>query len=121
MSTENSQPSVADLQRFFYRAFDKGGVLVAVDLSKPGCELPLSATRNSKHLVLHYDQTPVIPITNLVADKDGIRAVLSFERTPYRTFVPWENVLAMRVADSCNKTTSKPPRPEVQRHLKLVP
>lgn len=36
-----------------------------------------------------------IPITDLVLTEDGIRATLSFNRTPHSTFVPWKCIVTM--------------------------
>ena len=44
---------------------------------------------------LEYELDAVVPIPDLVADDEGIRATLSFSRQPHATFVPWKAVMAM--------------------------
>jgi hypothetical protein len=71
----------------------RGGVAIAVDARQPGVVLP-------EHLlgidvVLNYELDPPVPIPDLEATAEGIRATLSFSRTPFATFVPWGAVTAM--------------------------
>jgi hypothetical protein len=47
------------------------------------------------HVVLDYNLNATIPIPDLVATDDGIRATLSFSREPFTTFVPWSAVIEM--------------------------
>ena len=42
---------------------------------------------------LEYGLDMPVPITDMVVTESGIAATLSFSRSPYHTFVPWEAVV----------------------------
>lgn len=65
-------------------------VVNADGLSLPAHVMPKGATTT---LIYGLDQPT--PIPDLVVDDEGIRATLSFSRTPCETFVPWLAVVAM--------------------------
>jgi hypothetical protein len=75
------------------------GVVIAVALDADGVVLPpgLNNRHNvgSNHVVLTYELEPVVPIPDLEVTDEGVRATLSFDRTPFATFVPWNAVLTM--------------------------
>jgi len=55
----------------------------------PGVRLPSHVVASHPdHLVLDYPADPKIPITDLQLTPTGISATLSFNRTPYQTFIP---------------------------------
>ena len=83
-----------DLPATFEHLLCHNGVALALDPSIPGVELPPHLL-NKPHVVLLYELDPVVPIPDLVVTTEGIRATLSFDRTPFATFVPWCAVLAM--------------------------
>lgn len=45
--------------------------------------------------VLEYELDAVVPIPDLEVTEAGIRATLSFQRTPHKTFIPWSEVVAI--------------------------
>jgi len=49
--------------------------------------------------VLHYGLNMPVPIPNFQITDQGIVAILSFNRTPWETFVPWEAVVAIERMD----------------------
>jgi hypothetical protein len=49
--------------------------------------------------MLEYGLNMANPITELTVTKEGIFATMSFEATPWATFVPWEAVAVIRLAD----------------------
>lgn len=46
-------------------------------------------------LHLEYGLNFPIPIPDIKADDSGVSATLSFDRSPYKTFVPWDAVVGM--------------------------
>jgi hypothetical protein len=64
---------------------------VHLDARHPGVVLPPRLI-GERHLMLDYAYGFQPPIPDLVVDEQGISATLSFNRTPTRTFVPWEAV-----------------------------
>ncbi len=68
-------------------------VFVALDGGAPGVVLPEHLL--GEQVVLDYNLNAAIPIPDLEATEEGIRATLSFSREPFTTFVPWSAVLDM--------------------------
>lgn len=64
---------------------------VHFDARKRGVELP-DRLLGSPNVRLDYGYGLVPPIPDLAVDEDGIHATLSFNRVPFKTFVPWEAV-----------------------------
>jgi hypothetical protein len=71
------------------------GVRLVVNTSTGGLRLPLHLYDEAR-IALVYELEPVVPIPDLEVTAEGVRATLSFDRTPFATFVPWGAVLAMR-------------------------
>jgi len=69
-----------------------------LDARRPGVVVP-AHLRNEAHLVLQYGHDLPIPIPDLEVDEQGVRATLSFSKTPQRTFVPWEAVYVVACLD----------------------
>jgi len=69
------------------------GARVLVDGSNS--ELICPPHLRGKRFTLDFELEPVVPIPDLVADREGISATLSFGREPYVTFVPWSAVIMM--------------------------
>jgi hypothetical protein len=98
----------------FKKAYAEGGASICIlDQHFPGLVVPDHVRDLHPLLVLVYDVDPIIPIPDLDLGELGISATLSFDRRPYRTFVPWEAIAGI----GC---TSEPARP-ARRGLKLVP
>jgi hypothetical protein len=65
-------------------------------------------------IFLEYGLEMAVPISDLTITDAGVTATLSFLRSPYATFVPWEAVVGMRV------TGERPPAPKPRFKLKAV-
>lgn len=72
----------------------QGDVLVQLDPRVAGVSVPLGYGEQAL-LVLRIGLEMPIPIPDLEIDDDGIRATLSFDRTPHAVFVPWEAVFGL--------------------------
>ncbi len=58
--------------------------------------------RNDAKLSFLYGDGLPIPIADLEVSEEGLRATLSFDRTPHETFVPWSAVIAISGVDDSN-------------------
>lgn len=72
----------------------QGDVLVQLDPRVAGVSVPLGYGDQAL-LVLRIGLEMPIPIPDLEIDEVGIRATLSFDRTPHAVFVPWESVFGL--------------------------
>lgn len=70
-------------------------VTALIDSSFDGVVLPKHLT-NVGDIQLQYGRNLVNPIPDLHVGTDGINATLSFNRKPFRTFVPWGAVKAFK-------------------------
>jgi len=84
------------LRRAVFEAVLATGDMVKVLLVKTHPDQLLPADLKYP-LTLHYGLVMPVSIPDLDSGPDGIRATLSFDRTPVRTFVPWETVEAIQV------------------------
>jgi hypothetical protein len=64
---------------------------VHLDARRDGVRLP-DRLLGSGNVRLDYGYGLSPPIADLVVDERGIQATLSFNRTPFLTFVPWASV-----------------------------
>jgi hypothetical protein len=83
-----------------------GQVFVALDGSAPGVVLPEHL--RSGQVMLDYNLNAAIPIPDLEATEEGIRATLSFSREPFATFVPWSAVIGMAAKERAQEAPKKP-------------
>jgi hypothetical protein len=67
---------------------DRAEARVHLDARHEGVQLP-ERFRSEAHLRLDYGYGFQPPIPDLTVDDNGISATLSFNRVPFRTFVPW--------------------------------
>jgi hypothetical protein len=67
--------------------------------------------------VLSYGLDMPVPIPDLVVDDSGVSATLSFSRSPFKTFVPWEAVVGVWGHGGESEPPARPARPK----LSLVP
>jgi stringent starvation protein B len=82
-----------------FLAFLRGGwTSLHLDARRPGVAVP-AGLRSEAHLVLQYGHDLPIPIPDLEVDEEGVRATLSFSKTPQRTFVPWDAVYVVACVD----------------------
>lgn len=71
-------------------------VSVIVDARLPGVELPAFLKTGGQRLDYSYDfKSP--PIPDLFIDAKGIRATLSLNGGPHKTFIPWSAVGCVQV------------------------
>lgn len=70
---------------------DRAEARVHLDARHAGVKLP-DKFRGEPHLRLDYGYGFQPPIPDLTVDDEGITATLSFNRVPFRTFVPWAAV-----------------------------
>lgn len=118
---------------------EKAWVYVALDPRKEGVLLP-DQLRKQPRLTLQYGYNMPMPIADLQIDDEGIRATLSFSRSPFATFIPWSAVFAIYDDDRRGllweenlpkDIDAEPPAPQPEppkpvkkprpSHLKLVP
>lgn len=69
-------------------------VYVHLDPRRDGVALP-DFLRQEPRVVLQYGYNMPVPIADLTIDEEGIKATLSFRRTPYSTVIPWHAVFAL--------------------------
>jgi hypothetical protein len=91
--TSETGPVEMTAREAFEHLLCHGGVKVGLDGCAAGVLLPDDV--RAAQVVLMYELDAVVPIPDLVADDAGIRATLSFSRTPYETFIPWSAVIGM--------------------------
>jgi stringent starvation protein B len=78
----------------------RGSVFVHLDPRVDGVQVP-GSFRQQSQLVLQVGLDLPVPIPDLRIDEEGVHATLSFARSPFTCFVPWEAVFA--IADSEGK------------------
>jgi hypothetical protein len=83
-------------------------VFVALDGGAPGVVLPEHLLGDQ--VVLDYNLNATIPILDLEATDEGIRATLSFSREPFTTFVPWSAVIGMVGKEPLQEAPPKRPK-----------
>lgn len=69
-------------------------VYVHLDPRRDGVALP-DFLRQEPRVVLQYGYNMPVPIADLTIDEEGIKATLSFRRTPWSTVIPWHAVFAL--------------------------
>lgn len=78
--------------------YGEGWVSIHLDARRQDVNVPPEFA-DHRHLVLQYGEKMAIPIPDLEVGDDGIRATLSFSRTPHQTFVPWSAVYIVACTD----------------------
>lgn len=82
---------------FFRRYMMEGQMLfVAVNTTKIGVILPDFLYEQS-HCLLNFGYNLAIPITDLEVTRDGVRATMSFNRTPFKVSLPWYSIFLIQV------------------------
>lgn len=114
MSNDNGS-EIVTMREAFEHLLCRGGVRVALHGRAAGVELP-EQIRDLDPLVLEYGLDLPTPIPDIEASDDGISATLSFSRTPYKTFIPWDAVIGMAPM----RTESPAPAARERPKLKLV-
>lgn len=72
----------------------KGNVFLHLDPRKEGVVVP-DWLKDQLQLVLQIGHDLPIRIPDLVIDDDGVSATLSFNRSPFTCWVPWDSLFAM--------------------------
>ncbi|HZS40891.1 MAG TPA: ClpXP protease specificity-enhancing factor SspB [Polyangia bacterium] len=83
-----AQPSKREVMQAL---LERAEARVHLDARRDGVLLP-ERLRSDGHVRLDYGYGFQPPIPDLVIDDDGIHATLSFNRVPFRTFVPWSAI-----------------------------
>jgi stringent starvation protein B len=78
-------------QEAFLALLGESWTSLHLDARRPGVIVP-AHLRGEAHLVLQYGHDFPIPIPDLEVDEYGVRATLSFAKTPHLTVVPWSAV-----------------------------
>ncbi len=73
---------------------EQGDVLLQLDPRAEGVQVP-DCFGNQPMLVLRIGLEMPIPIPDLQIDDEGVRATLSFDRTPHEVVLPWEAIFGM--------------------------
>jgi len=85
-------------QQAFLALLKEGSTSLHFDARRPGVVVP-EAFRQEAHLMLQYGYDLAISIPDLEVDEHGVRATLSFSRTPHMTMIPWTAVYAIASVD----------------------
>jgi stringent starvation protein B len=93
-----SHPDRPTKQQAFLALLKEGWTSLHVDARRAGVIVPADFAAQA-HLVLQYGYDLPIAIPDLRVDDRGVRATLSFSRTPQVTFVPWSAVYAVSCLD----------------------
>src|SRR5215475_1611846 len=91
-------PEHPSKQQAFLALLREGWTSLYLDARRPGVIVP-AHLRGEAHLVLQYGHDLLIPIPDLEVDDYGVRATLSFSRTPHLTVVPWSAVYVIACED----------------------
>lgn len=93
-----SSPERPSKQEAFLALLTEGWTSLHLDARRPGVIVPANL-RAEAHLVLQYGHDLPIPIPDLEVDEYGVRATLSFQKTPHLTVVPWSAVYVVACDD----------------------
>ena len=93
-----SSPERPPKPEAFLALLKEGWTSLHLDARRAGVLVP-PGLKAEAHLVLQYGHDLPIPIPDLEVGEDGVRATLSFSRTPHRTLVPWSAVYAITCND----------------------
>jgi stringent starvation protein B len=91
-------PERPSKQDAFLALLREGWTSLHLDARRQGVIVP-AHLRGEAHLVLQYGHDLPISIPDLEIDDYGVRATLSFARTPQLTVVPWSAVYAVACDD----------------------
>ncbi len=82
----------------FLAFLQEGWVSVHLDARRLGVDVPKNL-RSEPRLVLQYGRDMPLPIPDLEVSEAGVRATLSFARTPQATMVPWSAIYIIACTD----------------------
>lgn len=95
---------------------ERGSVFVHLDPRHEGVSIP-AWLRKQPQVVLQVGLAMPIPIPDLEVDEDGVRATLSFNRSPHWCVVPWEAVFALVGEDGRGRVFLESMPPEIRREV----
>jgi stringent starvation protein B len=93
-----SSPERPSKQEAFLALLREGWTSLHLDARRPGVIVP-AHLHGEAHLVLQYGHDLPIPILDFEVDEYGVRATLSFSKTPHLTVVPWSAVYVVACVD----------------------
>jgi stringent starvation protein B len=93
-----TSPERPSKQEAFLALLREGWTSLHLDARRPGVIVPVHL-RGEAHLVLQYGHDLPIAIPDLEIDEYGVRATLSFSKTPHLTVVPWSAVYVVACDD----------------------
>jgi stringent starvation protein B len=93
-----SAPERPSKQDAFVALLREGWTSLHLDARRSGVIVPVHLSGEA-HLVLQFGHDLPIPIPDLEVDDYGVRATLSFSRTPHLTVVPWSAVYVVACDD----------------------
>src|SRR5688572_3633426 len=94
VGSEQDRHSDEEKQRFFEARLQRGSAFLHLDARRPGVRVPAPFAQEP-HLVLQYGYQMKIPIPDLSINEWGVRATLSFSRSPFATAIPWAAVFGI--------------------------
>lgn len=90
-------------KEIFEKLLQDGKVSVTFIFDAPKVIIPEYIKENIRskvsYLIFDYGLDLPNPIPDLEIKESGILATLSFDRTPYKTFVPWESIIGISNKD----------------------
>jgi hypothetical protein len=86
--------SLANLKRLVVSRLlqDEDFILLVVRPGVAGVELPGPLMEARQPIGIHIGYRMTIPVPDLELDDRGVSATLSFDRAPFRCFLPWDAV-----------------------------
>jgi stringent starvation protein B len=105
-----------DKKTFFESRLAGGSAFLHLDARSAGVRVP-GAFAEEVHLVLQYGYALKVPIPDLTVSDWGVRATLSFQRTPQLTAVPWSAVYAIHGDDGEGHVWAEDLPDEVRRAI----
>jgi stringent starvation protein B len=85
-------------QEAFLAFLKDGWVTVYIDARRPGVAVP-DHLRAETRLVLQYGLNMPVPVEDLEVTDEGVKATLSFSRTPWQTMIPWSAIYVIACTD----------------------
>lgn len=86
--------SLPDKREVAEALLERGSVFLHLDPRHEGVSIP-AWLRKQPQVVLQVGLGMAIPIPDLEVDDEGVRATLSFNRSPYWCVIPWDAVFAL--------------------------
>ncbi|MBW2732268.1 MAG: hypothetical protein JRH20_07720 [Deltaproteobacteria bacterium] len=93
--------AIAELKQVVIRTLlqQEDFLLVVVDPSCAQVRLPDFLVEAGQPVGLNIGFEMAVPIPDLTLDDEGIQGTLSFSRTPFFSFIPWDAVLQVSASE----------------------